>query len=625
MKEVIYSNVFAGQDAIEVPPWVLPCVKLLAADKVPGAVGPVLEFSASKNESGDHTLIHAIPSGFITAQFMELDLSSDEEIAGFCGQWGLVASPYAGSIERAHERLLDPDAEARLLLAEYDASKEAMPSDIRAVDFERFGRDIWYSGLNNSKLDFAYTAHLDGSCWLNAFKRDSSSKGSEVLNARRFADGGEAGSTYAYVEEVRQTLAIMRIAVIYHGFVELAKGDAAYALGKARRYDDGAEKETGHRPFEEALSLFMSFTDFLHMPAKTDTERAVREEVFRQQAEIINDNTMLFAELCLHTTPAPLVPHSGFRRGSLRTAKMPSGMNRWATALCSMPCPPSSTPISTTGTLGIVARFAEDRSSTSSSACLPLWMKVRRGGHTLAATARRRQSSARSATRRRCTTREARNTRAVLPGSPAERVRNAHRARCECGPVAILAAGPFTRTCLCFAERLGYAAHVVRIGVVATCGVGVVPEERRPHLYRYPFVSGDGVQRRAPDVGANGLQALDPASISHLRIKGANGFGAVRLIPFALWVIRCGGGEDAACAAEIRLPLHEHLAYALIQHGHHASPVRLACLVRDLNNGEIIAHLVPRERSRLADSKSGRRLQCRQLNDGAASVRELSA
>ena len=55
----------------------------------------------------------------------------------------------------------------------------------------------------------------------------------------------------------------------------------------------------------------------------------MREEVFRQRAETINDNTMLFAELCLHTTPAPLVPHSGFRRGSLRTAKMPSGMNHW--------------------------------------------------------------------------------------------------------------------------------------------------------------------------------------------------------------------------------------------------------------------------------------------------------
>ena len=68
-----------------------------------------------------------------------------------------------------------------------------MPSDARAVDFERFGRDIWYSGLNSSKLDFAYTSHLDGSCWLNAFKRDSSSKGSEVLNARRFAEGGDAG------------------------------------------------------------------------------------------------------------------------------------------------------------------------------------------------------------------------------------------------------------------------------------------------------------------------------------------------------------------------------------------------------------------------------------------------
>ena len=218
MKEIAYSNVFAGQDAIEVPPWVLPRVKLLAADKVPGAVGPVLEFSASKNESGDHTLIHAIPSGFITAQFMELDLSSDDEIAGFCGQWGLVASPYAGSIERAHARLLDSDAETRLLLAEYDASKETMPSDARAVDFERFGRDIWYSGLNSSKLDFAYTSHLDGSCWLNAFKRDSSSKGSEVLNARRFAEGGDAGNTYVYVEEVRQALAIVRIPVLYHGF-----------------------------------------------------------------------------------------------------------------------------------------------------------------------------------------------------------------------------------------------------------------------------------------------------------------------------------------------------------------------------------------------------------------------
>ena len=33
------------------------------------------------------------------------------------------------------------------------------------------------------------------------------------------------------------------------------------------------------------------------------------------------------------------------------------------------------------GTLGIVARFAEDRSSMSNSSCLPLWIKVRRGGH----------------------------------------------------------------------------------------------------------------------------------------------------------------------------------------------------------------------------------------------------
>lgn len=329
MKETAYSNVFAGQDAIEVPPWVLPRVKLLAADEVSGAVGPVLEFGASKNESEGRTLVHAVPSGFITAQFMELDLSSDEEIAGFCGQWGLVASPYAGSIDRAHERLLDSGAEARLLLAEYDASKEAMPCDARDVDFERFGRDIWYSGLNHSKLDSAYTNHLDGDCWLNAFNRDSSSKGGEVLNARCFAEGGAAGNTYVYVEEVRQTLAIMRIAVIYHGFVELAKGDAAYALGKAKRFDDGVEKEAGHRPFEEALSLFMGFTDFLRMPVKTDIEKAVREEVFRQRAETINDNTMLFADLCLNTAPMPLVSHSGFRRGSLRTAKMSSGLNRW--------------------------------------------------------------------------------------------------------------------------------------------------------------------------------------------------------------------------------------------------------------------------------------------------------
>lgn len=329
MKEATYSNVFAGQEAIEVQPWILFRVRLLVADEVPGAVGPVLEFNASENEFEDNPLIHAIPSGFVTAQFMELDLSSDEGIAEFCGQWGLVASPYAGSIGRAHERLLDPGAEARLLQAEYDAYEEVMPGDARSIDFERLGRDVWYSGLNNSKLDSAYTAHLDGSCWLNAFKRDSSSKGSEVLNARRFAEGGAAGNTYVYVEEVRQTLAIMRIAVLYHGFLELAKGDASCALGKARRYDDGVERGSGHRPFEEALALFMCSTDFLHMPAKNDIEKGVREEVFRQQAEVINDNTMLFAELCLNTAPVPLISHSGFRRGSLRTAKMPSGLNRW--------------------------------------------------------------------------------------------------------------------------------------------------------------------------------------------------------------------------------------------------------------------------------------------------------
>lgn len=328
-----YENIFTGREAISVLPWVLPHVELLPEGEVPYASGPVLRASMGSNGSAPHRLVRAIPSGFITGTFMEVDLSSDAAIAGFCGTWGLVAAPYAGSIARTTARLVDDTAEERFLRDAYETDGLEMP-ERALIDCERYGRDVWYDGLNSSERDLAVKEHLGGSCWLNAFGRDSTSKGGEVLNAYLYSNRGAERCSLVYVEEARHVLAIMRVAVLANGFLELAKGDRARALALAVKYDDAcAEKSGGGRPFEDALSLFMG-TGFLHY----DGDASTRKALFSNNFETIEANTLVFADLCLSAAPEPLVAHGGFRRGGLIDAKMPDagGNARYGSLLQAM-------------------------------------------------------------------------------------------------------------------------------------------------------------------------------------------------------------------------------------------------------------------------------------------------
>lgn len=328
-----YENIYTGREAISVLPWVLPHVELLPEGEVPYASGPVLRASMGSNGSAPHRLVRAIPSGFITGTFMEVDLSSGAAIAGFCDSWGLVAAPYAGGIARMTARLVDDTAEERFLRDAYEADDAELP-ERALIDCERYGRDIWYNGLNSSERDLAVKGRLNGNCWLNAFGRDSTSKGGEVLNAYLYSNRGAESCSLVYVEEVRHVLSIMRVAVLANGFLELAKGDCARALAFAVKFDDACERNGGSgRPFEDALSLFMN-PGFLHYDGDVSTRKAL----FSSNFETIEENTLLFADLCLSAVPEPLVAHGGFRRGALVDAKMPDagGNARYGSLLQAM-------------------------------------------------------------------------------------------------------------------------------------------------------------------------------------------------------------------------------------------------------------------------------------------------
>lgn len=321
-----YTNIYAGHDAIQVLPWVLTRVELLPAGAVPDAAGPILRAAPSSNRSKAPRLARALPAGFITGTFMELDIFDDAELAAFCGAWGIVASPYAGGISRACARVSDGEAEELLIRRAFDARGEELPKSGR-VDCEGVGQDIWYDGLNGADRSLSFKSRLGGDNWMEAFNRDSSSKGSEVLNVYYHVKGGASPCTLVYVEEVRLALAIMKIAVLISGFLELAKGDRARALRLAVKYDDShAARHAGSRPFEDALSLFMN-TWFLHISEEDypsrDKYKDIRDAIFLERFKTIEENVMLFADLCLSATPEPLVVHGGFRRGSLTNAKLP--------------------------------------------------------------------------------------------------------------------------------------------------------------------------------------------------------------------------------------------------------------------------------------------------------------
>ena len=320
-----YTNVYAGQDAIQVLPWVLTQVELLPRDAVPHANGPVLSVSLNSNEDGSPKLARAIPFGFITGTFMELDIFDDKELAEFCKKWGIVAAPYAGSIARTTSRLVKVGAEEALIEQVYEMNDEEPPIRGR-IDCERCGRDVWYAGLNGAARDMAYSARLEGNNWMEAFNRDTTAKGGEVLNAYHFANGGDDCCTLVYVDEVRYALAIMRIAVLASGFYEKAGGNLMRTLRLAIKHDEINERRCGRRPFEEALGLFMD-TGFLHFDrgayASKDTFDSVRKSIVSKRFRVIEENSMLFADLCLSSIPEPFVAHGGFRRGELVNLKTP--------------------------------------------------------------------------------------------------------------------------------------------------------------------------------------------------------------------------------------------------------------------------------------------------------------
>ena len=319
-----YIDVYAGQDAITVRPWVLSRAELLPASAVPSAAGPVVRYSRSSNNAAQKMIVHALPAGFVTAQVMELDLSKDGKIVDFLNSWGPVAAPYADGMQRTVERLTDPDAERRMLQDAYRRDGAEIPADAGHVDFEKRGRDIWYAGLNGSFRDAIVSSALAGCNWANAFKDIASSMGSEVLNARRYV-GGEGGLvSLVYLEEVRQVLAMMQLAVTVVGLSELKGRDPEKVIKAALALDRRCvESGRGWRPFEDGLKTF-SGAWFLDMQRDGAMPADVVRTVWAREFETVEANLMAFCDRCLASAAVPVIVHGGFRRGRLRAATVPA-------------------------------------------------------------------------------------------------------------------------------------------------------------------------------------------------------------------------------------------------------------------------------------------------------------
>lgn len=163
-----------------------------------------------------------LPTSFVTAQLLSLDVTDDDALTGFCDAYGPMVSPFAGAYDRMLVRLSHPDFD-REIYARSASSYEPNPGFFGGL-MNRFGdrrdrpaganpvsvgMDLWYEGLHASAENTAL--YESGPGLLRAFGHQDSSVASDVVAMVRVSEGVAAREALVSVEDVRWTAALLQM------------------------------------------------------------------------------------------------------------------------------------------------------------------------------------------------------------------------------------------------------------------------------------------------------------------------------------------------------------------------------------------------------------------------------
>lgn len=180
-----------------------------------------VRFILSGNADGP-VRAHLLPTSFITAQLLALDVTDDDALVGLCDAYGPLVSPFAGAYDRMLARLSRPDFDEEIydrcassygpkpgflgsLMSRFGDRRDR-PAEVNPVSI---GMDIWYEGLHASAENTEL--YESGFGLLRAFGHQNSSVASDVVAMVRASEGVAACEALVSIEDVRWTAALLQV------------------------------------------------------------------------------------------------------------------------------------------------------------------------------------------------------------------------------------------------------------------------------------------------------------------------------------------------------------------------------------------------------------------------------
>lgn len=192
---------------------------------------------------------YLLPTSFVTAQLLALDVTDDDALVGLCDAYGPLVSPFAGAYDRMLARLSRPDFDGEIY-ARRASSYEPKPGFLGSL-MGRFGdrrdrpsevnpvivgMDLWYEGLHASAENTVL--YESGLGPLRAFGHQDSSVASDVVAMVRASEGVAAHEALVSVEDVRRTAALLQVGCSLLIALDRYGGDYA------RAYESAIERRT---------------------------------------------------------------------------------------------------------------------------------------------------------------------------------------------------------------------------------------------------------------------------------------------------------------------------------------------------------------------------------------------
>jgi hypothetical protein len=142
-----------------------------------------------RNQNGNAGRAYLLPDGFVSCQLMRLDVADDDSIVGFCGQYGIVQSPYGRGFSRTGKRVNNsPDLVEEIeMINEMDSSPREWEQFREAIG--RTSSEEEVLRLTRPHRLYAYWVRSDG----------------QLLDEN---DGDEADSSQNDLDEQRQAFAV---------------------------------------------------------------------------------------------------------------------------------------------------------------------------------------------------------------------------------------------------------------------------------------------------------------------------------------------------------------------------------------------------------------------------------